>query len=103
MDHRGMAPGHRGLTGVDEGDKITSQSEGKMVVFHAQGLPPGSQVAACLDQMFQNPADALHEVHHILGGHWKRGETVTVSRTEGVWRWDCSDGSRYVVVPRTVH
>lgn len=74
-----------------------------MVVFHAKGFGPDSKVPTRLDQMFQSVVDALHEVHHILQGHLKRRETVTVSRTEGVWRWDCSDGSRYVVVPRTVH
>jgi len=74
-----------------------------MIIFHAQGFMPDSKVPTCLDQMFQSPADALHEVHHILRGHWKQGHTVTVSRVEGVWRWSCSDGSRYVIVPRTVH
>ena len=74
-----------------------------MIIFHAQGFIPESNVPTCLDQMFQSMADALHEVHHALGGHTRRGQTITVTRTEGVWRWDVSDGSRFVIVPRTVH
>ena len=73
-----------------------------MIIFHAQGF---NTVNVCfLDQMFQSEADAIEEVHHTLGGHWKRGEEVTVRRTvDGKWRWACEDGSRYVIEPRTVH
>lgn len=72
-----------------------------MIIFHAQGF---NTVNVCfLDQMFRVEADAIEEVHHLLTGHWKRGEEVAARFVEGTWEWYCEDGSRYVIEPRTVH
>ena len=69
-----------------------------MIIFHAQGFRPDSEVPTMLDQMFSSEADALQEVCHCL-----KGASVKVQHVEGGWAFLRVDGARFVIERRSVH